>query len=149
MGGTRGNTGRTCKLHTERPGNKPRHVARCGTTKPSCCAATVLRTVPPCPQLGSCYIPCMVPHSVLGLSLTTSCTSFQLGSFPSNYFCSSLAAASGSSSLWHGGSACSTIASQQEGCGFKSRMVQHVGACSRAFLCGVCMFSLCSPGFSP
>ena len=31
MGGTRVNTGRTCKLHTERPGNKPRHVARCGT----------------------------------------------------------------------------------------------------------------------
>ena len=35
----------------------------------------------------------------------------------------------------------STVVSQQEGCGFKSRMVQHVGACSRAFLCGVCMFS--------
>ena len=31
MGGNPGNTGRTCKLHTERPGNKPRHVARCGT----------------------------------------------------------------------------------------------------------------------
>ena len=31
MGGTWVNTGRTCKLHTERPGNKPRHVARCGT----------------------------------------------------------------------------------------------------------------------
>ena len=30
-GGNPGNTGRTCKLHTERPGNKPRHVARCGT----------------------------------------------------------------------------------------------------------------------
>ena len=25
-------------------------------------------------------------------------------------------------------------------------MVQHVGACSRAFLCGVCMFSPCYPG---
>ena len=33
----------------------------------------------------------------------------------------------------------STVASQQEGCGFKSRMVQHVGASSRAFLCGVCI----------
>ena len=43
----------------------------------------------------------------------------------------------------------STVASQQEGRGFKSRIVQHVGACSRAFLCGVCMFSLCSPGFPP
>ena len=31
MGGTRVNTGRTCKLHTERPGNKPRHVAPCRT----------------------------------------------------------------------------------------------------------------------
>ena len=30
-GGNPGNTGRTCKLHTERPGNKPRHVAPCGT----------------------------------------------------------------------------------------------------------------------
>ena len=40
----------------------------------------------------------------------------------------------------------STAASQQEGRGFKSRMVQHVGACSRAFLCGVCMFSPCYPG---
>ena len=30
-GGNLGNTGRTCKLHTERPGIKPRHVARCGT----------------------------------------------------------------------------------------------------------------------
>ena len=49
----------------------------------------------------------------------------------------------------HGGSVRSTVASQQEGCGFKSRMVQHVGACSRAFLCGVCMFSPCSPGFPP
>ena len=49
----------------------------------------------------------------------------------------------------HGGSVHSTVASQQEGCGFKSRMVQHVGACSRAFLCGVCMFSPCSPGFPP
>ena len=29
--GNPGNMGRTCKLHTERPGNKPRHVARCGT----------------------------------------------------------------------------------------------------------------------
>ena len=49
----------------------------------------------------------------------------------------------------HGGSVRSTVASQQEGCGFKSRIVQHVGACSRAFLCGVCMFSPCSPGFPP
>ena len=31
MGGTRVNTGRTCKLHTGRPGNKPRHVAPCRT----------------------------------------------------------------------------------------------------------------------
>ena len=30
-GGTRVTRGRTCKLHTERPGNKPRHVAPCGT----------------------------------------------------------------------------------------------------------------------
>ena len=30
-GGNPGNTGRTCKLHTERPWNKPRHVAPCGT----------------------------------------------------------------------------------------------------------------------
>ena len=30
-GGTRVNTGLTCKLHTERPGNKPRHVGPCGT----------------------------------------------------------------------------------------------------------------------
>ena len=29
--GEPGYTGRTCKLHTERPGNKPWHVARCGT----------------------------------------------------------------------------------------------------------------------
>ena len=43
----------------------------------------------------------------------------------------------------------STVASQQEGRVFKSRIVQHVGACSRAFLCGVCMFSPCSPGFPP
>ena len=49
----------------------------------------------------------------------------------------------------HGGSVRSTVASQQEGCGFKSRIVKHVGACSRAFLCGVCMFSPCSPGFPP
>ena len=46
----------------------------------------------------------------------------------------------------HGGTVRSTAASQQEGRGFKSRMVQHVGACSRAFLCGVCMFSPCYPG---
>ena len=46
----------------------------------------------------------------------------------------------------NGGTVRSTAASQQEGRGFKSRMVQHVGACSRAFLCGVCMFSPCYPG---
>ena len=51
--------------------------------------------------------------------------------------------------MGHGGTVRSTVASQQEGCGFKSRIVQHVGACSRAFLCGVCMFSPCSPGFPP
>ena len=45
---------------------------------------------------------------------------------------------------WH-----SAVASQQEGRGFKSRIVQHVGACSRAFLCGVCMFSPCSPHRTP
>ena len=49
----------------------------------------------------------------------------------------------------HSGTVRSTVASQQEGRGFKSRIVQHVGACSRAFLCGVCMFSPCSPGFPP
>ena len=49
----------------------------------------------------------------------------------------------------HGGIVRSTVASQQEGHGFKSRIVQHVGACSRAVLCGVCMFSPCSPGFPP
>ena len=48
----------------------------------------------------------------------------------------------------HGGSVHSTVASQQEGCGFKSRMAQHVGACSWAFLCGVCMFS-CVPPIEP
>ena len=40
--------------------------------------------------------------------------------------------------MGHGGTVRSTVASQQEGRGFKSCMVQHVGACSRAFLCGVC-----------
>ena len=39
----------------------------------------------------------------------------------------------------------STVASQQEGCGFKSRMVQDVRACSRAFLCGVCVFTRVPP----
>ena len=48
--------------------------------------------------------------------------------------------------MGHGGTVRSTVASQQEGRGFKSRIVQHVGACSRAFLCGVCMFSPCYSG---
>ena len=45
-GGNPGNTGRTCKLHRERPGNKPRHVARCGTWTHDLLAVrqTVLRT---------------------------------------------------------------------------------------------------------
>src|SRR4029434_5052501 len=57
-------------------------------------------------------------------------------------------------SIWHGGSGACTAASQQEGHEFDSRM----GCCwlwgagpsvlmwaiSRAFLCGVCMFSPCS-----
>src|SRR4029434_2868699 len=64
---------------------------------------------------------------------------------------------------WHGGSvACTacTAASQQEGHGFDSRMGRcwlwgagppqsaQWWAISRAFLCGVCMFSLCSQGGS-
>ena len=51
--------------------------------------------------------------------------------------------------MWHGGSVRSTVASQQEGCVFKSRMVQHVGAWSRTFLCGVCIFSPGSPHRTP
>ena len=42
-----------------------------------------------------------------------------------------------------------TVASQQEGRGFKSRFVQHVRACSRAFLCGVCMFVPVFPWVRP
>ena len=37
----------------------------------------------------------------------------------------------------------STVASQQEGLGFDSRLGRGV------FLCGVCMFSPCLRGFSP
>src|SRR4029434_1176373 len=63
--------------------------------------------------------------------------------------------------VWHGGSGPCTAASQQEGHGFDSRMGHcWLGgqvlprpsvfrwAISCAFLCAVCMFSLCSQGVS-
>ena len=57
-GGNPGNTGRTCKLHTERPGNKARHFARCGTwthdllaVRQQCYALCHCDTVPPLMKL--------------------------------------------------------------------------------------------------